>query len=114
MPKRDVDRIPSPSLLPLCGGCGAPVTATPGMLRARHNVCHAEWELTCIPDDAQPIIAAYRELEFEYGQLRRRLDARICDLEEQLSSAQWDLKVAGELAEDLKADLSACQEGRSS
>jgi biotin-(acetyl-CoA carboxylase) ligase len=43
---------------------------------------------------------------------RRAHRGRVCDLEEELCSVQFDLKVAYELADDLKADLAAEMEGR--
>jgi hypothetical protein len=81
---------------------------------AEHRVRHLEWEhaRTSQPVSPWPLVDAYRTLVAEQRQLHQRQRARIVDLELDVESTRWDLKVAGELVDDLKADLAAAVEGR--
>lgn len=115
------DRVPGPSLGPCCPACGfewPPVTPS-DLDQFEHDVAHFEGEAGLRNPRGVPGavgLAAYRALLPALREAHRQrfvaLNRRIVDLELDLEAALFDLKISGELINDLKADLAAVEEGR--
>ena len=119
-----VDRAPS---MPQwgCKTCGYPLaTRMTDLAVAEHDVHHLQSKKRLLHMQHRVLSAAEW---IEYAHALERLDAarqaerkivveplnrRIVDLEIELEAQRWDLKVANELVDDLKADLAAVEEGR--
>ena len=112
------DRVPGPSRGAFCE-CGWETPVIPTSMTAldvaEHRVRHFEWMYTALADRPALLrkIDAYRTLVGEHLAFERRQRARIVDLEVELEACRWDLKVCGELVDDLKADLDARERGLS-
>ena len=110
------DRVPGPSRGAFCD-CGWETPVVPASMSAldvaEHRVHHLEWQHDQPFDGTRrstlDLLDAYRAVVGEHEAFESRQRARIVDLEVELEATRWDLKVAGELVDDLKADLAACE-----
>lgn len=119
MPKTP-DRVPGPTAGPVCPECRfwwpvATAEATKLDL-AEHDVAHLEWESERRYVPATAALAAYRRLlpllRAAHGERSKRLSRQVVDYELEVADLTYDLTVARELADDLKAELAAVVEGR--